>query len=58
MEKQIEEVKHLADLHTDLIGEMDLDQLRQDSNVVPRLEKLESQIIKIIELLEQVVKRW
>ena len=44
MEKKVEEIEAKGDLSIELIGGLMGDQLRQDSNVVPRLEKLEELI--------------
>jgi len=41
--KKVTEAQAKADLNIELIGDLLGDQLRQDSNVVPRLEKLEKQ---------------
>jgi len=41
--EKVTEAQAKADLNIELIGDLLGDQLRQDSNVVPRLEKLEKQ---------------
>ena len=38
------------------IGELFGDQFRQDSNIIPRLERLETKIEKLIDILEKVIQ--
>ena len=38
------------------IGELFGDQFRQDSNIVPRLERLETKIEKLIDIMEKVIQ--
>ena len=55
MEKKIEENTDHSYFNTEMIGDLLGDQLRQDSNVVPRLEKLEK-IAKLCKLKEELKK--
>jgi len=38
------------------IGELFGDQFRQDRNVIPRLERLETQLEKLIDIMEKVIQ--
>ena len=38
------------------IGELFGDQFRQDSNIIPRLEAVETKIEKLIDILEKVIQ--
>ena len=55
MEQKVNDNKEHSYFNTEMIGDLLGDQLRQDSNVVPRLEKLECKTNKIIQLLEKIL---
>ena len=38
------------------IGELFGDQFRQDSNIIPRLEAVETKIEKLIDIMEKVIQ--
>ena len=55
VEEKMNALSDKSELNIQLIGELYGDQVRQDFNVVPRLEKLEMKMKKIIEILEKLL---
>ena len=53
VKQKVKEVKNVVDFQTTLIGDLEMDQVRQDSNVVPRLEKLEK-LAKLCKLKKEL----
>ena len=56
LEEAMEERKAHGYFNTEMVGDLLGDQLRQDANVVPRLERLETKIEKLIDIMEKVIQ--
>ena len=63
VEEKLRAVTQVIEDHGTLIGNLDLDQMRQDGmreiyydRIIPRLEAVETKIEKLIDILEKVIQ--
>ena len=56
VEEKLKTLQEIDCWLVDRIGELFGDQFRQDRNVIPRLERLETQLEKLIDIMEKVIQ--